>query len=85
MRGPRTAIGGAGRASCAVERPPCPGFALRTSKMLMAVWLQGVDCAFLQYLGARILERAASVHLLFAFEYVIQVRGPSELGFRVRV
>ena len=33
-----------------------------------------MDCAFLQYLGARILERAASVHLLFAFEYVIQVR-----------
>jgi hypothetical protein len=39
---------------------------------------QGVDCAFLQYLGARILERAASVHLLFAFEYVIQVHAHSE-------
>ena len=51
------------------------------AKLMVDLFLappQGVDCAFLQYLGARILERAASVHLLFAFEYVIQVHAHSE-------
>ncbi|KAK9804312.1 hypothetical protein WJX72_006270 [[Myrmecia] bisecta] len=37
----------------------------------MAVLL-GIDSAFLQYTIGRTLRRSASVHLLFAFEYVIQ-------------
>ena len=36
------------------------------------VWLQAIDLAFLQYTVAKTLQRSASVHLLFAFEYVIQ-------------
>lgn len=35
-------------------------------------FLQGVDCLFLQFTISKTLERSASVHLLFAFEYVIQ-------------
>lgn len=38
----------------------------------MFVFLQGVDCLFLQFTISKTLERSASVHLLFAFEYVIQ-------------
>jgi hypothetical protein len=34
---------------------------------------QAIDSAFLQFLVARTLQRSASVHLLFAFEYVILV------------
>ena len=33
--------------------------------------LQAVDSLFLQYLVHKTLEKSASVHLLFAFEYVI--------------
>ncbi len=33
---------------------------------------QAIDLAFLQYTVAKTLQRSASVHLLFAFEYVIQ-------------
>jgi len=33
---------------------------------------QAVDSAFLQFTVAQTLQRTASVHLLFAFEYVIQ-------------
>ena len=33
--------------------------------------LQTVDSIFLQYLVGKTLEKSASVHLLFAFEYVI--------------
>ena len=33
--------------------------------------LQAVDSLFLQYLVHKMLEKSASVHLLFAFEYVI--------------
>ena len=36
--------------------------------------LQAVDAAFLQLTVGKTLQRSASVHLLFAFEYVIQVR-----------
>lgn len=34
---------------------------------------QSVDSAFLQYLIGKTLAKSASVHLLFAFEYIIQV------------
>ena len=37
-----------------------------------SVILQGVDSLFLQFTISKTLERSASVHLLFAFEYVIQ-------------
>ena len=33
---------------------------------------QAIDLAFLQYTVGKTLQRSASVHLLFAFEYVIQ-------------
>ena len=33
--------------------------------------LQAVDSAFLKYLVSKTLEKSASVHLLFSFEYVI--------------
>ena len=33
---------------------------------------QAIDSAFLQFTVAQTLQRTASVHLLFAFEYVIQ-------------
>ena len=35
---------------------------------------QSVDSAFLQYLIGKTLAKSASVHLLFAFEYIIQAR-----------
>ena len=35
--------------------------------------LQVIDASFLQYTVSKTLERSASVHLLFSFEYVIQV------------
>lgn len=35
--------------------------------------LQAIDAAFLQLTVGKTLQRSASVHLLFAFEYVIQV------------
>ena len=38
----------------------------------MVVWLQGIDAAFLQYTVSKTMAHSASVHLLFAFEYVIQ-------------
>ena len=34
--------------------------------------MQGIDCLFLQFTISKTLERSASVHLLFAFEYIIQ-------------
>lgn len=34
---------------------------------------QCIDASFLQYTVAKTLQRSASVHLLFSFEYVIQV------------
>ncbi len=34
--------------------------------------LQAVDLSFLQYTVSKTLARTASVHLLFAFEYLIQ-------------
>ena len=34
--------------------------------------VQAIDSAFLQFTVAQTLQRTASVHLLFAFEYVIQ-------------
>lgn len=37
------------------------------------VRLQVIDAAFLQLTVSKTLQRSASVHLLFAFEYVIQV------------
>ena len=36
------------------------------------VFLQVIDSLFLQFTISKTLERSASVHLLFAFEYVIQ-------------
>ena len=36
--------------------------------------MQVIDAAFLQLTVSKTLQRSASVHLLFAFEYVIQVR-----------
>ena len=33
--------------------------------------MQTVDSVFLQYLVGKTLEKSASVHLLFAFEYII--------------
>lgn len=36
--------------------------------------MQAVDAAFLQLTVGKTLQRSASAHLLFAFEYVIQVR-----------
>lgn len=36
------------------------------------MFVQGVDVLFLQFTISKTLERSASVHLLFAFEYVIQ-------------
>lgn len=39
---------------------------------LMRLCLQGIDGRFLQFTITKTLERSASVHLLFAFEYVIQ-------------
>lgn len=38
----------------------------------MSRCLQAIDSAFLQYTVGKTLQRSASVHLLFAFEYVIQ-------------
>lgn len=40
--------------------------------MLACPTAQGIDAAFLQYTVSRTLAHSASVHLLFAFEYVIQ-------------
>ena len=36
------------------------------------VFVQGIDILFLQFTISKTLEHSASVHLLFAFEYVIQ-------------
>jgi hypothetical protein len=38
--------------------------------------MQVIDAAFLQLTVSKTLQRSASVHLLFAFEYVIQVCYP---------
>lgn len=39
----------------------------------LALTVQAIDAAFLQFTVGKVLQRSASVHLLFAFEYVIQV------------
>lgn len=45
--------------------------------------VQMIDSAFLQFTVGKVLQRSASVHLLFAFEYVIQVQ-PHKLLNAVR-
>lgn len=42
---------------------------------------QSVDSAFLQYLIGKTIAKSASVHLLFAFEYIIQVCGSPSATF----
>lgn len=39
-----------------------------------------MDSAFLQYLISKTLAKSASVHLLFAFEYVIQARSSTPVS-----
>lgn len=45
-----------------------------TAHLSRLVFPQSVDSAFLQYLIGKTLAKSASVHLLFAFEYIIQAR-----------